>query len=75
MGSTGGTGGSLTSPPLQDTATRRGGEADGMECGGVDTSWCPWVQAVELRNGLFGAIEIVVWFPAVMSSVVAFPLD
>jgi hypothetical protein len=35
----------------------------------------PGFQAVELRNGLFGAIEIVVWFPAVMPSVIAFPLD
>ena len=68
-------GGSLTSPPLQDTATRRGGEANGTECDGVDTSWCPWVQAVELRNGILGAVEIVVWFPAVMPSVVASPLD
>ena len=68
-------GGSLTSPPLQDTATRRGSEADGMECGGVDASWCSWIETMEFRDGIPGVVEIVVGLPAILSSVVALPLD
>ena len=59
------------SPPRRSISPR---ERDRIESSGVDLSRSTRKVAMELSN-LVGGVEIIVWLPRVVSSVVTLPFD